>query len=202
MILYKCKHNYVTDINKQYTDDSESYIYSWSIQFVTQKSWSYSWKRKSFRHWKDATHVERMRSCRKLQFASSHMRKIILLKITFIVKWFNWNDHKYQCIIDAILRHNYKRLSKISNNNRSDFHDRWHYESINIMQNQQKNEKLLKSFIDTDNYRFQNLQRVSMKIALQLKNNEWKEVHQYSERTNVKITVESWDKMSMYKWVH
>ncbi len=70
------------------------------------------------------------------------------------------------------------------------------------MQNQQKNEKLLKSFIDTDNYRFQNLQRVSMKIALQLKNNEWKEVHQYSERTNVKITVESWDKMSMYKWVH
>ncbi len=37
---------------------------------------------------------------------------------------------------------------------------------------------------------------------LQLKDNEWKEVHQYSERTNVKIIVESWNKMLMYKWVH
>jgi len=41
-----------------------------------------------------------------------------------------------------------------------------------MMQNQQRNEKLLKLFIDTDNYRFQSLQRVSAKIALQLKDNE------------------------------
>ncbi len=70
------------------------------------------------------------------------------------------------------------------------------------MQNQQRNEKLLKSFINTNNYRFQSLQRISMKITLQLKDNEWREVHQYSERTNVKIIIESWDKVSMHKWVH
>ena len=45
------------------------------------------------------------------------------------------------------------------------------------MQNQQKNEKLFKSSVDTDNYRFQSLQRVSVKIMLQLKDNEWKEIH-------------------------
>ncbi len=70
------------------------------------------------------------------------------------------------------------------------------------MWNWWRNEKLLKLFIDTDNYRFQSLQKVSVKIALQLKDNKWREVHQYSERTNVKIIVESWDKTSMYKWVH
>ncbi len=101
-----------------------------------------------------------MCSCRRLQSASSHIRKIILLKTTFIVKWFNWNDHKCQCIADVILRHNYEKLSKILNDNRFDFHDRWHYESIN-----------------TDNYRFQSLQRISVKIALQLKDNEWREIH-------------------------
>ncbi len=37
---------------------------------------------------------------------------------------------------------------------------------------------------------------------LQLKNNEWKEVHQYFERINVKIIVESWNEASMHKWVH
>ncbi len=58
------------------------------------------------------------------------------------------------------------------------------------------------SFIDINNYKFQSLQRVSVKIALQLKNNEWREVHQYSERTNVKIIVESWDETLMHKWVH
>ena len=46
------------------------------------------------------------------------------------------------------------------------------------------------------------MQRISVKITLQLKNNEWKEIHQYSEKTNVKITVESWDETLMYKWVH
>ncbi len=40
------------------------------------------------------------------------------------------------------------------------------------MWNQQENEKLLKLFINTDNYKFQSLQRISAKIALQLKNNE------------------------------
>ncbi len=118
-----------------------------------------------------------MCSCRRLQSASSHIRKIILLKTTFIVKWFNWNDHKCQCIADVILRHNYEKLSKILNDNRFDFHDRWHYESINTMWNQQRNEKLFKLFVDTDNYRFQSLQRISVKIALQLKDNEWREIH-------------------------
>ncbi len=66
MILQRCKHDYVTDINRQHTDDSESYTHSRSIQFVTQKSRSYSWKRKSFRHWKDITYVKRMRSCKRL----------------------------------------------------------------------------------------------------------------------------------------
>ncbi len=70
------------------------------------------------------------------------------------------------------------------------------------MWNWRRNEKLLRLFIDTDNYRFQSLQRVSAKIALQLKDNEWREVHQYSERTNVEITVESWDETLMHKWVH
>ncbi len=41
-----------------------------------------------------------------------------------------------------------------------------------------------------------------MKITLQLKNNEWREIHQYSERTNVRITVESKDKALMHKWIH
>jgi len=41
-----------------------------------------------------------------------------------------------------------------------------------MMQNQQRNEKLLKSSVNTDNYRFQNLQKVSVKIMLQLKDNE------------------------------
>ena len=118
-----------------------------------------------------------MHSCRRFQFASSHMRKIILLKTAFIVKWFNWNDHKCWCIVDAILRHNYKKLSKISNDNKFDLHDKWHYELINMMQNQQRNEKLLKSSVNTDNYRFQNLQKVSVKIMLQLKDNEWRKVH-------------------------
>ena len=70
------------------------------------------------------------------------------------------------------------------------------------MWNWWRNEKLLRSSVDTDNYRFQSLQKVSAKIALQLKNNEWREVHQYFERTNVKIIVESWDKTSTYKWIH
>ncbi len=94
MTLQRCKHDYITNINKWYTDNSEIYTHSRSIQFVTQKSWSHSWKRKSFKHQKDATNVERMHSCRRLQSASSHMRKIILLKTASIVKWFNWNDHK------------------------------------------------------------------------------------------------------------
>ncbi len=118
------------------------------------------------------------------------MKRIILLKTASIVKWFNWNDHKCWCITDAILRHNYEKLSEISNDNKFNFHDRWHYESINMMWNWWRNEKLLRSFIDTNNYRFQSLQRISMKITLQLKDNKWKEVHQYSERTNVKIIVE------------
>ncbi len=176
IILQRCKHNYVTDINRWYTDDSESYTYSRSIQFITQRSQSNSWKRKSFRHWKDVTHVERMRSCRRLQSASSHMREVVLLKITSIVKWFNWNDHKYWYIADIISRYNYEKLSEISNDNKSDLHDRWHYESINMMQNQWRNEKNFRSFIDTDNYRFQSLQKVSAKIALQLKDNEWREI--------------------------
>ncbi len=70
------------------------------------------------------------------------------------------------------------------------------------MWNQWRNEKLLRSFIDTDNYKFQSLQRVSVKIMLQLKDNEWREVHQYSERTNVKIIIESWDETLMHKWIH
>ncbi len=171
MTLQRCKHDYVININRQHTDDSESYIHLRSIQFITQRSWSHSWKRKSFRHWKDTTHVERMRFCKRLQSASFHIRKIILLKTAFIVKWFNWNDHKCWCIADAISRHDYEKLSKISHDNRSDLHDRWHYESINMMWNQWRNEKLLRSSVDTDNYRFQNLQRVSAKIASQLKDN-------------------------------
>ncbi len=202
MILQRCKHDYVTDINRWHTDDSESYTHLRSIQFVTQKSQSHSWKRKSFKHWKNVSYVERMHSCRRLQSASFHMRRIILFKTAFIVKWFNWNDNKCQCITDIISRHDYKRLSKISNDNRFDFHDRWHYESINMMQNQQRNEKLFKSSVDTDNYKFQSLWRVSVKIALQLKDNEWREIHQYFERTNVKIIVESWDEALMHKWVH
>ncbi len=202
MTLQRCKHNYITDINKWYTDDSESYKYSRNIQFITQRSWSHSWKRKSFIHRKDVTNVERIHSCKRLQSASFHMREIILLKTAFIVKWFNWNDHKCRCIIDAISRHNYKRLSEISNDNRSDLHDRWHYASINTMWNQRRNEKLLRLFINIDNYRFQSLQRISAKITLQLKDNEWREVHQYSERTNVEITVESWDEVLMHRWVH
>ncbi len=70
------------------------------------------------------------------------------------------------------------------------------------MWNQRRNEKLLRLSVDTDNYRFQSLQRVSAKIALQLKDNEWREVHQYFERTNVKIIVKSWDEMLMHKWIH
>ena len=70
------------------------------------------------------------------------------------------------------------------------------------MWNQWRNEKLLRSSVDINNHRFQSLQRVSAKIMLQLKNNEWREVHQYFERTNVKIIVESWDEMLMYKWIH
>jgi len=85
------------------------------------------------------------------------MREIILLKTTFIVKWFNWNDHKCWCIADVISRHDYEKLSEISNNNRFDLHDKWHYESINMMQNQQRNEKLFRSSVNTDNYRFQSL---------------------------------------------
>ncbi len=143
-----------------------------------------------------------MHSCRRFQSASSHMRRIVLLKIASVVKWFDWNNHKCWCIADAISRHDYKKLSKISNDNRSDFHDRQHYKSINMMWNQQRNEKLFKSSVDTDNYRFQSLQRISAKIALQLKDNEWREIHQYFERTNVEITVESWDETSVHKWVH
>ncbi len=202
MTLQRCKHDYITNINRWHTDDSESYTHSRSIQFITQRSQSHSWKRKSFRHQKDATHVERMYSCRKLQSASFHMKKIILLKTAFIVKWSNWNDHKYQCIADVILRHDYEKLSEISNDNRFDLHNRWHYESINTMWNWQRNEKLFRSSVDTDNYRFQSLQKVSAKIALKLKDNEWREIHQYSERTNVEIIVESWDEALMHKWIH
>ncbi len=202
MTLQRCKHDYVININRWYTNDSESYTHSRSIQFIIQRSRSHSWKRKSFRHWKDVTHVERIRSCRKLQPASSHMRKIILLKTASIVKWFNWNDYKCWCIADAVSKHDYEKLSKILNNNKFDLHDRWHYESINMMWNQRRNEKLLRSSVDTNNYRFQSLQRVSAKIALQLKDNERREVHQYSERTNFEITVESWDKALMHRWVH
>ncbi len=133
MILQRCKHNYVTNINRWYTDDSESYIHSRSIQFITQKSRSHFWKRKSFKHQKNIIHVERMHSCRRFQSASSHMKEIILLKTAFIVKWFNWNDYKCWCIADVILRHNYEKLLKISNDNKFDFHDRQHYESINMM---------------------------------------------------------------------
>ena len=66
------------------------------------------------------------------------------------------------------------------------------------MQNWQENEKLLKSFIDTDNYKSQSLQKVSAKIMLQLKDNEWREIYQYSERINVKITVRSESETSMH----
>ncbi len=76
-----------------------------------------------------------MHSCRKLQSASLHMRRIILLKTTFIVEWFNWNDHKHQSIIDAILRHNYERLSRILNNDKFNLHNRWHHKQIDKMQN-------------------------------------------------------------------
>ncbi len=89
MTLQRCKHNYVININRWCTNDSESYTYSWSIQFVTQTSWNHSWKRKSFKHQKNAAHVERKHSCRRLQSASLHMRRIILFKITFIVEWVN-----------------------------------------------------------------------------------------------------------------
>ncbi len=70
------------------------------------------------------------------------------------------------------------------------------------MWNQRRNEKLLKLSVDINNYKSQSLRRVSAKIALQLKDNEWREIHQYSERTNVEIIVEWWDEMLMYKWVH
>ena len=70
------------------------------------------------------------------------------------------------------------------------------------MWNQWRNEKLLKSSVNTNNYKSQNLQRVSAKIALQLKDNEWREIHQYFERTNVEIIVKSWDETLMHKWVH
>ena len=43
--------------------------------------------------------------------------------------------------------------------------------------NQQRNEKLLKSSVNINNYKFQSLWRISAKIALQLKDNEWREVH-------------------------
>jgi len=135
MTLQRCKHNYIININRWYTNNSESYTHSRSIQFITQRSQSYSWKRKSFKYQKDVTHVERMRSCRKLQSASFHMKEIVLLKTASIVKWFNWNNHKCQCIADAISRHDYEKLSEISNDKKFDFHDRQHYESINMMWN-------------------------------------------------------------------
>ncbi len=37
---------------------------------------------------------------------------------------------------------------------------------------------------------------------LQLKDNKWREIHQYFKRTNVKIIVESKDEMSTHKWIH
>ncbi len=177
MILQECKHNYAMNINKWYTDNTENHTCSQDIQFIIQKSQDYSWKRKSFKHWKSAAHVERMHSCRRLQSASLHMRKIILFKIIFIVEWFNWNDHKHWSVIDAISRHNYKKLSRISNNDRFNLYNKWHHKQIDKMQNQWENEKLLESFIDTDNYRSQSLQRVSVKIMLQLKNNKWREIY-------------------------
>ncbi len=154
MILQRCKYNYVININKWCTDDSESYIHSWSIQFVTQRSWNHSWKRKSFRHWKDAAHVKRKHSCKRLQSASLHIKRIILFKITFIVEWVNWNNHKHRCIASIISRHNYERLLRISNNNRFNLHNREYHKQIDMMWNQWRNEKLLKSFIDTDSNRF------------------------------------------------
>ncbi len=45
------------------------------------------------------------------------------------------------------------------------------------MWNQQRNEKSFKSSVNTDNYKFQSLQRVCVKIALQLKNNKWREIY-------------------------
>jgi len=43
-------------------------------------------KKKIFQTSKNAAHVERKHSCRRLQSASLHMRRIILFKITFIVE--------------------------------------------------------------------------------------------------------------------
>ncbi len=77
-----------------------------------------------------------MHSCKRLQSATLHIRRIILLKTTFIVEWFNQNDHKHQNIIDAISRHNYKKLSRISNNDRFNLHNRWYHKQINKMWNQ------------------------------------------------------------------
>ncbi len=77
--------------------------------------------------------TERMYSCKRLQFTSLHMKEVVLFKTAFIVKWFNWNDHKYQCIINIISRYDYEKLSKISNDNKSDLYNRWYYESINMM---------------------------------------------------------------------
>ncbi len=37
---------------------------------------------------------------------------------------------------------------------------------------------------------------------LQLKDNEWREIHQYFKRTDVRITVESKDETSAHKWIH
>ena len=70
------------------------------------------------------------------------------------------------------------------------------------MQNQWRNEKLFRSSVDINNYRFQSLQKVCVKIALQLKDNKWREIYQYSERTNVEITVESQNEALMHKWIH
>ncbi len=150
MTLQRCKHNYIININKWCTDNSESYTHSWSIQFVTQKSWNHSWKRKSFRHWKDAAHVKRKHSCKRLQSALLHIRRIILLKTTFIIEWVNWNDYKHWCIASIISRHNYERLSRILNNNKFNLHNKEHHKQIDMMWNQWRNEKLLRSFINTN----------------------------------------------------
>ncbi len=70
MTFQRCKHDYVININKWYINDSESYTHSWSIQFITQKSWNHSWKRKFFKHWKDATYVESVMSLHKMNHIS------------------------------------------------------------------------------------------------------------------------------------
>jgi len=127
MALQECRHDHATNTSRRYTGDAGNHTRSRGIQFTTQRSRGHSWKRKSSRHRRSATHAGGMRSRRRLQPAPLHMGRNILLETTFIIEWSNRNDHKQRNIADATSRHNYERLSRISNDDRSSLHDRRHH---------------------------------------------------------------------------